>query len=123
MRSSSVFLAGSSRSSRLSATVTSSAPDASRAASISWSLRYLPVPKNRRERSSTPATVSFSVAGEETADTATGLHTQRLSQRNSSAARICVRSRSQLAYHHHRSQAAGGRGRRPHIEQLRIQRG
>src|SRR5579875_395628 len=46
---------GSSRSSRRSATVTSPQPEASRAASISSSLRYVPVPTKRRERSSVPA--------------------------------------------------------------------
>src|SRR5215471_14980161 len=55
-----VFLAGSSRSSRRRATVTSSQPEASSDASISPSLRYLPVPRNRRERSSTPAITSES---------------------------------------------------------------
>src|SRR5207253_2184618 len=51
-----VFLLALSRSRRRSATVTSSQPDASRAASIASSLVYLPVPRNRRERSVTPAT-------------------------------------------------------------------
>src|SRR5690349_3820766 len=56
-----VFLLGLSRSRRRSATVTSSQPDASRAASIASSLVYLPVPRKRRERSCTPATTSGSV--------------------------------------------------------------
>src|SRR6266850_3010748 len=51
-----VFLEGLSRSRRRSATVTSSQPDASMAASIDSSLAYLPVPRNRRERRVTPAT-------------------------------------------------------------------
>src|SRR5712691_2002579 len=51
-----VFFFGSSRSRRRSATVTSSQPEASSAPSIASSLVYLPVPRNRRERSSTPAT-------------------------------------------------------------------
>src|SRR5437868_4372258 len=51
-----VFFFGSSRSRRRSATVTSSLPDASSAASIDASSRYLPVPRKRRERSVTPAT-------------------------------------------------------------------
>src|SRR6266700_3915178 len=55
-----VRLAGSSRSSRRRATVTSSAPEASRAASMSSSVRYLPVPRNSRDRSSTPAMTSGS---------------------------------------------------------------
>src|SRR5437588_1300879 len=55
MRSRIVFFFGSSRSSRRNATVTSSAPDASSAASIVTSSEYLPVPTNRRERSSVPA--------------------------------------------------------------------
>src|SRR5215471_7845187 len=55
-----VFFAGSSRSSRRRATVTSSQPEASSAASMSPSLRYLPVPRNRRDRSSTPAMTSES---------------------------------------------------------------
>src|SRR5258708_16656105 len=50
-----VFLLGSSRSMRRRATVISSLPDASSAASISSSVLYLPVPRNRRERSVTPA--------------------------------------------------------------------
>src|SRR5690242_2446386 len=55
-----VFCLGSSRSSRRSATVTSSQSEASRAASIASSDAYLPVPTKRRERSSTPATTSGS---------------------------------------------------------------
>src|SRR5438046_2798305 len=51
-----VFFFGSSRSRRRSATVTSSHPDASRAASIASSVVYLPVPRNSRERIATPAT-------------------------------------------------------------------
>src|SRR6267143_6856637 len=57
-----VFLFGLSRSSLRSATVTSSQPDASRAASMSSSVGYLPVPRNKRDRSSTPAITSRSVA-------------------------------------------------------------
>src|SRR5262252_8765443 len=60
MTSRMVFLFGSSRSRRRSATVTSSQPDASRASTISASERYLPVPTKRRERSSTPATTNGS---------------------------------------------------------------
>src|ERR1700737_4579094 len=55
-----VFLLGSSRSRRRSATVMSSLPDASRAASIDSSVGYLPVPKKRRDRSVVPATTSGS---------------------------------------------------------------
>src|SRR6266849_4046016 len=55
-----VFFFGSSRSRRRSATVTSSHPDASSAASIDSSVAYLPVPMKSRERSSTPATTSGS---------------------------------------------------------------
>src|SRR5437867_3375269 len=55
-----VFFFGSSRSRRRRATVTSSQPDASSAPSIASSLAYLPVPRKRRERSSTPATTSGS---------------------------------------------------------------
>src|SRR5207249_11666193 len=51
-----VFFLGSSRSRRRSATVTSSHPDASRAASMASSVVYLPVPRNSRERIVTPAT-------------------------------------------------------------------
>src|SRR2546427_12219927 len=51
-----VFFLGSSRSRRRSATVTSSHPDASRAASIASSVVYLPVPRNSRERIATRAT-------------------------------------------------------------------
>src|SRR4030088_337302 len=54
------FFFGPSRSIRRRATVTSSVPDASSAASISSSVRYLPVPRNRRERRDTPATTSGS---------------------------------------------------------------
>src|SRR4030088_228068 len=53
-----VCLFGWSRSSLRSATVTSSQPDASRAASIDSSVGYLPVPRNKRDRSSTPAITS-----------------------------------------------------------------
>src|SRR6266487_3150968 len=55
-----VFLSGWSRSRRRSATVTSSEPDASSAASMASSLVYLPVPRNSRERNSTPATTKGS---------------------------------------------------------------
>src|SRR5438477_2507721 len=55
-----VFFLGLSRSSRRRATVTSSQPEASSAASIASSLAYLPVPRKRRERSVTPATTSGS---------------------------------------------------------------
>src|SRR6266851_1304184 len=51
-----VFFFGSSRSRRRSATVTSSEPDASSAASIDSSVGYLPVPMKSRERRWTPAT-------------------------------------------------------------------
>src|SRR5256885_13763521 len=51
-----VFFFGLSRSRRRRATVTSSHPEASSAASIASSLVYLPVPRKRRERSVTPAT-------------------------------------------------------------------
>src|SRR5467141_427727 len=57
-----VFLFGWSRSSLRSATVTSSQPDASRAASMESSVEYLPVPRNKRDRSSTPAITSRSAA-------------------------------------------------------------
>src|SRR2546428_6561365 len=52
---------GPSRSSRRNATVISSHPEASMAASIAESLVYLPVPRNRRERRVTPATTNGSV--------------------------------------------------------------
>src|ERR1700680_2246740 len=57
-----VFLLGSSRSRRRRATVTSSHPDASKAASIAASSGYLPVPRKSRERNSTPAITSLSTA-------------------------------------------------------------
>src|SRR6266550_1775187 len=50
-----VFFLGLSRSRRRNATVTSSQPDASSAATIVASSEYLPVPTKRRERSSVPA--------------------------------------------------------------------
>src|SRR5439155_7823531 len=50
------------RSSRRSATVTSSQPEASRAASIAASSAYLPVPRKSRDRSSTPAITNRSTA-------------------------------------------------------------
>src|SRR5437870_328293 len=53
-----VFFFGSSGSSRRSATVTSSHPEVSSAATIDPSLGSLPVPMNSRERSSTPAPTS-----------------------------------------------------------------
>src|ERR1700737_1628028 len=55
MTSRMVFFLGSSRSSRRSATVTTSQPDASSAASIVSLSAYLPVPRKRRDLSSTPA--------------------------------------------------------------------
>src|SRR5229473_5851796 len=57
-----VFFFGSSRSRRRRATVTSSQPEASSAAIIASSVAYLPVPTKRRERSSTPAMTSESLA-------------------------------------------------------------
>src|SRR6266508_2600732 len=60
MTSSFIILFGLSRSSRRRATVTSSQPEASRAASIASSLVYLPVPRKSRERSWTPATTNGS---------------------------------------------------------------
>src|SRR5450759_2621038 len=57
-----VFFLGSSRSSRRRATVTSSQPDASNAASMEASSGYFPVPRKSRERSSTPAMTSLSTA-------------------------------------------------------------
>src|SRR6266851_4030645 len=62
MTSRRVFFLGSSRSRRLSATVTSSHPDAVSAASMVSSSAYLPVPRERRDRSSTPAMTRRSVA-------------------------------------------------------------
>src|SRR5712692_3636582 len=55
MKSRIVFFLGSSRSRRRSATVTTSHPDASSAASIVSLSAYLPVPRKRRDRSSMPA--------------------------------------------------------------------
>src|SRR5258708_1614504 len=62
MTSRRVFFLGSSRSRRRSATVTSSHPDAASAASMVSSSAYLPVPRNRRERSSTPPLTKRAVA-------------------------------------------------------------
>src|SRR2546427_1527631 len=55
-----LFLLGSSRSRRRSATVTSSTSAASRAATISSMVRYLPVPRINRERSVSRATTTES---------------------------------------------------------------
>src|SRR5438045_9619655 len=102
----SVCWLGSARSSLRRATVTSSAPDASRAASISSSLRYLPVPRKSRERSWTPAITKLS----EAVVTATGYRLrrcQRLSGRQAGAPGIGVRRRSQLADDEHLAERAG----------------
>src|SRR4029077_19166439 len=55
-----VFFFGLSRSRRRKATVTSSQPEASSAATIVASSEYLPVPRKRRERTSVPAIISVS---------------------------------------------------------------
>src|SRR5438876_8452573 len=62
------------RSTRRTATVTMSAPEASWASRMTWRVGYLPVPTMRRERNSRPARINESRSEEHTSELQSSVH-------------------------------------------------